>query len=1209
MGVHISARVAWHDDGWNGHICVNPAANTFCVGNYSYPGDLIAKKRSLEWENPRSGRPCNGLDGIPPCSYSINAFGMDEISSAAEPPEWFDKSALTKQWTMPPATVSVWPYEEMFVEDVRRDGRFDNDRRRERANTYFSSIENDKSLIFYYANYSNPFTQEESNRYVLIGVARVKSVGDELFFDGTSEPNRQRYAGGFVWQRNITSHYPEQGLRIPYHLYRDKPEILERITLFPENPRLFKYATRQMSDDDALDVIEGFLRVVQTLQEIGDTTEDWAQRASWLETIVSELWSNRGLLPGMGPVLESLSFSAAIPYFKEQALAGREKDAHASIFSFLGGQASTIPGVDLQDQQSRGAIRQWKLRTPEEQMLLKDVLPRFGLDVEQITKIVSERRAENGITNGLPAIGLNPFILAEQYAGNRPDDFIPWGTIDRGTIPSPELGGERLVELDDPRRLRGLLVDVLKRESEHCFMAVERILESANHRLDLLPEWKRFNFHARYIDADEDMLSEALHIRREEDLTYLYLRQTYEDERKIEESLNFLAGGPNIKLQSPVTETTWMSYLYDSQSILAEKTDEEYRQAISKQVEACQRVFVRPIGVLLGEAGTGKTTAIKAIVKAIKRGHGVGSSVIALSPTGKATDRIREILESDDSLKGQVEVSTLHSFLARHGWLNPNMSFKRSGGNVESGYTTYILDESSMLDLSLTAAFFRAVQWTSVQRLIFVGDPNQLPPIGRGRVFADVIEHLQSEVPESIATLEENLRQNQGRLTDVGTGIIDLAQCYLHTALNDEKDETRTTASEIMLKKVQEGGDVDHDLRVLYWHSQEELNELLINQIEKDMKADLADNNENGYAEDGDLPGRPWELWGNAFDGRPDYLQIITPYRGEFFGTEELNRISQQHVRGELIERVGLLGGITLFDKVIQIVNRPRSRPIAGYNHKTREVERVEVFNGQIGFSSPHPFDKNSWRGYSFRLERFNVTFARREGLSIGYGKGLGRGNPAEAPEENLELAYAISVHKAQGSDFERVYLIVPKSKATLLSTELFYTALTRARKHCTLLVEQDLSALLTMRRRESSRLMRINSSLFAFNPIPDELMEVRNWHGEGRTQGTLAEIRVRSKSEVIISNMLEERGIDFLYEEPLYAEDGSFYLPDFTINWRGSDYYWEHLGLLDREDYRAHWEQKRAWYERFFPGRLITTEESFDLSRDADELIRNCFS
>lgn len=101
------------------------------------------------------------------------------------------------------------------------------------------------------------------------------------------------------------------------------------------------------------------------------------------------------------------------------------------------------------------------------------------------------------------------------------------------------------------------------------------------------------------------------------------------------------------------------------------------------------------------------------------------------------------MVEKDEALQGKVEVATIHSFLAKRGWLNPNMTFKRSGGQAEDGYATYILDVASMLDLALTAAFFRAVRWPTVQRLILVGDPNRLPPIKRGLFFADVINFFK----------------------------------------------------------------------------------------------------------------------------------------------------------------------------------------------------------------------------------------------------------------------------------------------------------------------------------------------------------------------------------------------------------------------------------------------------------------------------------
>ena len=242
------------------------------------------------------------------------------------------------------------------------------------------------------------------------------------------------------------------------------------------------------------------------------------------------------------------------------------------------------------------------------------------------------------------------------------------------------------------------------------------------------------------------------------------------------------------------------------------------------------------------------------------------------------------------------------------------------------------------------------------------------------------------------------------------------------------------------------------------------------------------------------------------------------------------------------------------------------------------------------------------------------MVFSRKGDHWVGYGRDLGKGPKGwplrrENPEDNLELAYVISVHKAQGSGFERVYFVVPASKTALLSQELFYTGITRASRHCTILVENDVSPLLSMRRPEKSHLVGINSSLFSFRPVPDEIQNMKDWYEEGKVHRTLADLMVRSKSEVIIANMLHDRDIPFRYEVPLYASDGTFYLPDFTVTWRGEEWYWEHLGMLDDEGYANHWETKKAWYDKFFPGRLVTTEESGNLSKDAEALIASHFS
>ena len=122
------------------------------------------------------------------------------------------------------------------------------------------------------------------------------------------------------------------------------PDALQRIALFPENPRLCKYATRHFADDDALGLVEGFLRVVRELNELGDATEDWALRGRWLEELISELWRHRGLLPGMPAVLEVLSLHDAIPLFKQRALEGRELETRDGTVRLRGREGRAIPG-------------------------------------------------------------------------------------------------------------------------------------------------------------------------------------------------------------------------------------------------------------------------------------------------------------------------------------------------------------------------------------------------------------------------------------------------------------------------------------------------------------------------------------------------------------------------------------------------------------------------------------------------------------------------------------------------------------------------------------------------------------------------------------------------------------------------------------------------------------------------------------------------
>ena len=675
------------------------------------------------------------------------------------------------------------------------------------------------------------------------------------------------------------------------------------------------------------------------------------------------------------------------------------------------------------------------------------------------------------------------------------------------------------------------------------------------------------------MEVEQEVLEPALTYRETNETLFLYLATAFEDERNVERTLRSLIRRPDVELRHPVTAKTWEGLLTDSDSPVSKSYPREYGAVVKAQAASCQAVFRKPVIVLSGEAGTGKTTLVKAIIEAIQKGHGPGNMVKLLAPTGKAADQLRE--------KTGRDARTIHSFLASQGWLNDNLVFKRRGGTRDDSTNTLIIDESSMLNLSMVSTLFRAINWNTIQRLILVGDPNQLPPIGTGKVFADIIDWLKTEAPENIAELTSNMRQMENRLSGRGTGILDLARLFRRVELADVKVAEEDIKEEAMFDRLLDGGDVDRDLRVVYWNHAEELDELLLSLVVKDMEADT----ETAFD-----PDQPWELWRHYLtpEGtpRPERSQVLTPYRGEITGTEHLNQVVQNQRSRRLLETKGSLAGITFFDKVIQVQNRTGRKQLWAYDTRTRKSRRVDVFNGEIGTVKVHGFDRKKWKWNNFHLEKIQVQFSRKEAVWVNY-------ESDSQTEENLELGYAISVHKAQGSEFERIYFVVPKHRKSLLWRELFYTGLTRAKSHCTLLIEEDIAPLLRLRRREMSQLARINSSLFVFRPVDAAMEDLASWYQEGKIHKALTGDMVRSKSEVIIANLLHARDIPFTYEMPLRAPDGTMKLPDFTVQWAGQTWYWEHEGMLHDSKYRAAQKEKHHWYtDHGFAGRLIVTTE-----------------
>ena len=461
-----------------------------------------------------------------------------------------------------------------------------------------------------------------------------------------------------------------------------------------------------------------------------------------------------------------------------------------------------------------------------------------------------------------------------------------------------------------------------------------------------------------------------------------------------------------------------------------------------------------------------------------------------------------------------------------------------------------------MIPIDLLGALFRAIDLNSVQRLILVGDPNQLPPIGPGRPFVDIIAWLEADAErgQCIARLTERARHE-----DEDSRALRLADGYLRESPPAGDDELLASVAR---------GESAGDLEVHFWKDHVELYSALRSRM-RELLPLASDDDYRGFNASLGIDRKEWQL--------AERWQVLTPVRNEVFGTTDINREIQRSYKKGLIERAKRqkprpFGEEQLVwtDKVIQTFNRslkawPRGPDWLKY-----------VANGEIGIIAN--------TGASDNGDTLDVAFSTQPEVTYRYYR--------SEVDENLQLAYALTVHKSQGSDFEIVFLVLPQNAATL-SRELLYTGLTRFLRKLVIFVQNDTAMLERMRRPEHSQTLLRNSNLFELALRPDD---VSSPFVGNLIHRTATNVLVRSKSEVIVADTLTRLGITYEYEQrlPSRQDPRDFRLPDFTVHFAGDTFYWEHLGMLDVPSYRESWERKRTWYDaNGYSAQLITSEES----------------
>lgn len=377
-----------------------------------------------------------------------------------------------------------------------------------------------------------------------------------------------------------------------------------------------------------------------------------------------------------------------------------------------------------------------------------------------------------------------------------------------------------------------------------------------------------------------------------------------------------------------------------------------------EQKQAVAAALRHAVMVLTGGPGTGKTTIVNAIISIMEN---KGLTVALAAPTGRAAKRAKELTG--------VDAKTIHRLL-EFGYTEDEsqQNFLRDDTNPLDE-DVIIIDETSMVDISLAGALMRAVR--ADVRMIFVGDVDQLPPVGPGNLLADIIE--SGVVPT-----------------------IRLTQIYRQAAESDIVQN----AHRVILGEPPVWGSKDSDFFFLPRPSTD---------AAASTVAELCKMR---------LPGT------YGYDPLRQ-IQVISAMKRGGAGVKKLNQILQaalnppspdkaQKAFGEKILREG--------DKVMQIKNN--------YDMKWESITGGDtgsgVFNGDIGFIEQiDPLNK-----------QISVVLDDERRVIYSFDQ-----------VEELELAYAITVHKSQGSEFDAVVMPVYQAAPLLMRRKLFYTAITRAKK------------------------------------------------------------------------------------------------------------------------------------------------------------------
>ncbi len=451
------------------------------------------------------------------------------------------------------------------------------------------------------------------------------------------------------------------------------------------------------------------------------------------------------------------------------------------------------------------------------------------------------------------------------------------------------------------------------------------------------------------------------------------------------------------------------------------------------QQAALKMVARQGLSIITGGPGTGKTYTLARIIAVLSQAipH---IRVAMAAPTGKAAQRMQEALQNSfndpkllesglvsEELRNQG-TQTIHRLLGMGHSQTPRFNQKQP-----LPYDVIVVDEASMLDLNLATLLFEAVPESC--RIILLGDANQLASVDVGAVLAD-LQQIQA-LADNRVQLQTSRRFAEGALIGQVAKFIQ-AQSYQqdHVEVLQRFEVDIVQVSE--LKPILLQRDMPDVVQLEYLPEG--------NQLDLEMYYQKLMLGFQGYVQS--LKNylqeeRSIEQVQNVVKAFDDY-RILTAVRHGPFGLQQLNQYAQRWLQQQL--SIVTAGG--------WYVGRPVMMTYNDY--------QLGISNGDIGLCFEH----------RTQPQQFEVYFPS-----------LNKWVAANRLPKSIQSAFALTIHKSQGSEFTHTAVVLDQTAKNLLSQELIYTAITRAKKVVSLLVHQEalLQAFTVRTTRKSGLVQKVN--------------------------------------------------------------------------------------------------------------------------------------